>query len=1012
MPAPSKPPARQALPRIPGDVLHGLAARPPALAWDGREYRGAVLTDVRHPDIRNLPGVVAVVRHAHFVGVVAVSAVHARQGVDSLALSWTSERLDAGYDEADTADDGYRWSPPIADAAREEVVAWCSDEQVTVWLPVAPASRALVTAELAALLRLPPERVTLVETAVAGVPHQTAPGVLDVLDAAADAALLSASVLRPVRVPVRPAGIPRALALQARRSGGDAPVSVPPPTSPAAPRQGRHRSPPPAAPASDRPATRGWQADTVWAVRPSLARLCSQPQQAIALPYPTAHTCYGIPSHDGKAPLSHAGPEALNAALVFAQESETDAQARVVGMDPLDRRLAVTPDGPGKRLIRRVASQAGWHRRDDEHATEAGDERATEPVRRPRADGLLHGRGFAAAGMDLESGLQEWSAWVVDVAVDPESGQVGIERVIVGHDVGQRDAAHPAIESNDDQHLAIAQRLIQEPRTFDDWRRSPGLPVTHSHAPADALRTASASDASTAPLQATTLRTSNVVAWPAAAAIANAICDACGVRMRSAPFDERDLRTALGVTGTGRRGNKLLERGAAWLGAACAVLAGAAVTVWPAKPAIAPIDARDLSIYSAEAIERGRLVAAAGDCIVCHTAPGGAPNAGGFALETPFGVVYSTNITPDEETGIGRWSYTAFERAMRHGVHRDGRQLYPAFPYTAFAKMTDSDIQALYGYLMSREPVRHTPPRTELAFPYNLRFTLAGWNLLFHDDTVYQPVPEKSLEWNRGAYLVQGAGHCGACHSPRNALGAEKSGIRNFLAGGQAEGWDAPALNRLADAAVPWTSDDLFQYLRTGHSARHGVAAGPMAPVVHGLAEIPESDVRAIVSYLMDLPGQPSARAVAAASPPEAASTASTEIAEANIRLTDWFADGERIYQSACAACHGADSGPTLFGVKPLMGTNTNIHAGTPDNLIQVILQGIQTPADAELGYMPAFNEHLNDKQVRNLVRYLRTVFAPDRPAWSDASLQAIARIREQGGHAAALHAKPPPTLR
>ena len=158
---------------------------------------------------------------------------------------------------------------------------------------------------------------------------------------------------------------------------------------------------------------------------------------------------------------------------------------------------------------------------------------------------------------------------------------------------------------------------------------------------------------------------------------------------------------------------------------------------------------------------------------------------------------------------------------MREGVHQDGRQLYPAFPYTAFAKMSDADMQALYGYLMSQPAVRAEPPRTELAFPYNLRPTLAGWNMLFHDNTPYRPDPTQSLEWNRGAYLVQGAGHCGACHTPRNSLGAEKTGTANFLAGGSAEGWNAPALNRLAEGPRPWTAEELYQYMRTGFSTRH-----------------------------------------------------------------------------------------------------------------------------------------------------------------------------------------------
>jgi len=201
---------------------------------------------------------------------------------------------------------------------------------------------------------------------------------------------------------------------------------------------------------------------------------------------------------------------------------------------------------------------------------------------------------------------------------------------------------------------------------------------------------------------------------------------------------------------------------------------GVAAAMLPWR-SIAPIARPDPSTYSAATIARGQLLAALGDCAVCHTeVNGGAINAGGRAIETPFGTIYSTNITPDPETGIGAWSYPAFERAMREGIHRDGRHLYPAFPYPHFAKTTDADLQALYAYLMAQTPVRADAPENTLAFPFNLRPLMAGWNALFHRADVFEADPTKPAMWNRGAYLVEGLGHCGACHSPRNALGAEK----------------------------------------------------------------------------------------------------------------------------------------------------------------------------------------------------------------------------------------------
>src|SRR5262249_602763 len=238
--------------------------------------------------------------------------------------------------------------------------------------------------------------------------------------------------------------------------------------------------------------------------------------------------------------------------------------------------------------------------------------------------------------------------------------------------------------------------------------------------------------------------------------------------------------------------------------AVCTAVIGVGAAVLPWRT-IAPIARPDPSVFSAETIARGKLLAALGDCAVCHTDVNGQVNAGGRPLETPFGIIHSTTITPHVETGIGTWSYPAFERAMREGIHRDGRHLYPAFPYTHFAKASDADLQALYAYLMAQQPVRATVPRNELRFPFNLRPLMAGWNALFHQTATFQPEPSKSDVWNRGAYLIEGLGHCSACHSPRNALGAEQQ--RQYLAGGFAEGWEAPALTSLSQAPIPWSED-------------------------------------------------------------------------------------------------------------------------------------------------------------------------------------------------------------
>jgi nicotinate dehydrogenase subunit B len=479
----------------------------------------------------------------------------------------------------------------------------------------------------------------------------------------------------------------------------------------------------------------------------------------------------------------------------------------------------------------------------------------------------------------------------------------------------QAASTRPEIVQQDPQLLADARRLLARPplSTTGSVASAAGFDVIAR--PGSDLAQHARGDVG--PIRQGGLALDGVATLPAAAAIANAIHHATGVRLREVPFQPEQLRLAWPARA--RASHPLPSgRGWGWLAAGAAGLAGMAAMAWPLKPALPLTDGPDVSLYSPQALERGRLVAAAGDCVVCHTAPGGASNAGGLGLETPFGTIYSTNITPDNETGIGRWSYAAFERAMRHGIHQDGRQLYPAFPYTAFAKLSDGDLQALYGYLMSQPAVKAKAPETQLAFPYNLRPAMAGWNLLFHDATPFKADPARSAEWNRGAYLVEGAGHCAACHSPRNALGAEKSGI-HYLGGGEAEGWSAPALNQLAGGKLPWSREELYQYLRTGFSARHGVAAGPMAPVIHGLAQLPEADVRAMATYLMELPGQDAQDAQPA--PAQAAPGSSDCDGGRHVAMpapaTERQVNGERIYQNACAVCHEAGSGPTCSASSP-----------------------------------------------------------------------------------------------
>lgn len=374
---------------------------------------------------------------------------------------------------------------------------------------------------------------------------------------------------------------------------------------------------------------------------------------------------------------------------------------------------------------------------------------------------------------------------------------------------------------------------------------------------------------------------------PSAAAIANAVFDATGVRFRELPLTPERVRAGLGIDAA------VPVKRRRWWGALAGALAGAVgmAAVLPWRPAYAPVARPDPAAFSAATIERGRQLAGLG---ACHTASELAQFGGGRPLDTPFGRVWSTNISPSPEAGIGAWSYPAFERAMREGVSRDGHYLYPAHPYTSFAWATDADLQALYAFLMAQPAVDAAPPETRLAFPFRIPPLMAAWNALFLRRGAWQADPARTAEWNRGAYLVETLGHCSACHSSRNALGAERGGAH--LAGGMADEWEAPPLTVASHALVPWTADAFYDYLRTGEAAAHGLAAGPMATVVAGLAALPDADIRVMAAYLASVAGREGA----------AEDLALAQAAEARSPAMTADSTGARLYAGACAACHAA----------------------------------------------------------------------------------------------------------
>jgi nicotinate dehydrogenase subunit B len=262
---------------------------------------------------------------------------------------------------------------------------------------------------------------------------------------------------------------------------------------------------------------------------------------------------------------------------------------------------------------------------------------------------------------------------------------------------------------------------------------------------------------------------------------------------------------------------------------------------------------------------------------------------------------------------------------------------------------------------------------------------MAGWNALFHDPSPLQPVARQSAEWNRGAYLVNGLGHCGACHTPRNALGAEQGGSA-YLSGAMVEGWEAPALTGVASkSAVPWNAESLYRYLRNGHSPQHGTAGGPMAEVVRELATVPDADIRAMASYLSSFNAE--------TSEVEARAQAQRAVTTAAARQGQLLGPAQRLFDGACAACHHDGNGPTLLGANVPLALNSNLTSARPDNLLRTILDGVREPATRDIGFMPAFRDVLSDAQVAELAGYMRARFAPQEPPWKDLAGE-VARVR------------------
>ncbi len=1015
--------------RVPG-MLHGRVVRPPYVGVDAGDFVGSTLESVDESSIAHIAGVVAVVVEGDFVGVVAEREDAAEAAMHALRVRWkpwpgmralddlgaalranpaTSRTLvDRGDVDAATSrasvsmERTYLWPYQLHASIGPScaVAHWHDDDGdrsapgLTVW--AGTQNPHVLRADLATLMGVPDIAVEVVRLEAAGCYGRNGAD-----DVAADAALMARATGRPVRVQLtreqENLWEPKGAAQLMQVRGGLA--------------------------SDGSPAAYDFTTSYPSNAAPTLALLLTRRIDPVAQAFEMGDRT-AVPPYDfanlrvtalDMAPILRAswlrGVSALPNS--FAHESYIDELATEAGVDPVDYRLRYLNDPRAAELVRATRERAGWIAH-------------TQPQQQASSDGVLKGQGFAYARYvhsKFPGSGAAWSAWVADVEIDAQSGAVHVSRVVVGHDAGLeinpagvRHQIHGNVVQTTSR--ALTEKVALDPLT--------SLPVSREWGSYPILRfhDVPTIDVMTMPRPGEApLGVGESSSVPGTAAIANAIFDATGVRFREPPFTPEVVRAGLNpalmsnpaeVGGVktprdedARARASALPTNAAWparrkgLAATLAAVAGGLITLGGAavgwRSTIAPVDLAASRIYSPQLIERGRALAAVGNCVGCHTAPGGISNAGGRAIETPLGAVYSTNLTPDPDTGVGRWSFSAFQRAMREGISRDGHFLYPAFPYTAFTRTTDDDLAALYAWLMSRQPVLAEVPKTRLTFPFSARPLMALWNALHLEAgpvssqarSRADAPDESSALWTRGQYLVDGLGHCGACHTPRSALGAERMGTA-YLAGAMADRWEAPPLTALSHAPLPWTENELYRYLRVGHTEQHGGVAGPMIEVVHELNGVPDDDVRAIAHYLASF--TTSSTATEAAMTSDARALVQRNAAIATRDPTTRNAT-QRLFTGACGACHHDGNGPEVFGQNLPLDLDSNLSSARPDNLVRVILDGIREPASRETGFMPAFRNSLDDRQIADLANYLRQRYAPERASWS-LRAQDIARLR------------------
>ena len=402
-------------------------------------------------------------------------------------------------------------------------------------------------------------------------------------------------------------------------------------------------------------------------------------------------------------------------------------------------------------------------------------------------------------------------------------------------------------------------------------------------------------------------------------------------------------------------------------------------------------------------IARGAYLATAADCGACHTAPGGKPFAGGLPISTPLGTIYATNITPSADFGIGHYTEEQFARALRRGIRGDGANLYPAMPYTSYAKFTDDDAHALYVYFTQGvAPVDKPAPQTALPFPMNIRLSMMGWNLLFLDTAAFVPDPAQSAEWNRGAYLVEGAAHCSTCHTPRGFLMQEQTS--RALSGAPVGPWVAPNITSDPTSGIgSWTKDELVAYLRTGHLSRKAQAAGSMGEAVeHSFQHLTTADLAAIATYVKSIPaihepGDDASRFTSG----KAFSMLTSLRGRSGVKSSiDADPTGAELFDGNCASCHAADGQGSKDGYYPSLFLNSATGAKNATNLIAAILYGVDRTVSGRQAFMPGFGGHPNDSTAlsdRNIAALGNYVLTHYGSAGTTITEQQVAEVRHGG---------------